>query len=96
MSQPSEEEEKGELAKVESIETSTKDIINKLKLLDLFGKAIDRLAILSIEKASGFFLLLETSTFQSIKKYIELISSIKTKQYVPFVTKSLIERAVKA
>ena len=54
------EEEKGETSKLESVEAAAKDVINKLKLIELFGKAIDRLVTLASSDKPDFFLALNT------------------------------------
>jgi hypothetical protein len=57
-----------EEVKIESIELAAKEIFNKLKLVDTFAKAIDRLVSLSnSEKPENFFLLIESSVFESVK-----------------------------
>lgn len=57
------EEEKGE-NKLESIETVAKEMISKLKLVECFVKAIDRLTSLCIsEKPEEFLLCLNSSLF---------------------------------
>ncbi len=67
------EEEKGEV-KFESIENAAKDMINKLKLVEGFVKAIDRFTNLCIsEKPEDFLLCIDSKTFISLNKYFDLI-----------------------
>jgi hypothetical protein len=60
------EEEEKEEGKLENIDSFAKDIINKLKLPELFGKVIDRLV-----SDEELYLQVDRSLFTLIKKYLD-------------------------
>jgi|LauGreDrversion4_2_1035121.scaffolds.fasta_scaffold85840_3 hypothetical protein len=88
------EEEKGD--KIEPIEIAAKDIISKLKLVETFSKAYERLITLCSADKLDFFNALDTChIFATLRKYLELIPSAAPKPYAPFVSKIVLERALK-
>ena len=96
MSQP-DEEEKGDAGKLELIETAAKDILNKLKLVESLTKAIERLVTLASADKPDFLLALNSSVFAALKKYQQdLIPGFSPKSLGTFLSKSLVERALKA
>lgn len=91
------DEEENEESKIGNIDSAAKEIINKLKLVDSLGKAIDRLVTMSIsEKPEDFFFLIDSSLFESLKKRLALMPTFKSKSFTQFVTKTLGERILKA
>ena len=85
------EEEEKEEGKIENIDAVAKEVINKLKLTDLFGKVIDRLV-----SEEELYLQVESSLFATIKKYLDKIPQIKSKNFTHFITKNIQDRALKA
>jgi hypothetical protein len=85
------EEEKGE-----DLEIAAKEILTKLKLVEGFTKAIDRLVSLSTSDKAEFFLSLNSQVFSTIKKYLDLITGLNPKSWATFASKTIVERALKA
>jgi hypothetical protein len=90
------EEEKGDPAKLDSLEVTVKDLINKLKLYEGFTKAIDRLVALASSERHEFFLALNSQVVKTVGVFLELIPGINPKALVAFQTKTVVERVLKA
>ena len=89
------EEEKGEVS--DSIEIAAKDIITKLKLVDAFAKAIDKLVTLAASDKVDFFLALNSQLlFGTFRKYSELVPGITPKSLDNFLGKVIVDRALKS
>ena len=90
------EEEKGDPAKLDSLEVTVKDLINKLKLYEGFTKAIDRLVTLASSERHDFFLTLNSQVVKTLGVFLELIPGVNPKALAAFQTKTVVERALKA
>lgn len=76
------EEEKG----VENVETTVRDHIHKLKLIECLNKSVDRLVTLSnSDKQEDFFLILDSSIFALIAKNLETLTGFKPKSFNQFI-----------
>jgi ribosome biogenesis protein Nip4 len=71
-------------------------MINKLKLVETFSKAIDRLVNMATSEKPDFFLHLHPQISNQVKKYLELIPGLAPKSWGTYISKSLIERAVRS
>jgi hypothetical protein len=90
------EEEKGDPGKLDSVEVTVKDFINKLKLYEGFSKAIDRLVTLASSDKHDFFLGLNPQVIRTLGVFLDLIPGINPKSLAAFQTKTVVERALKA
>jgi hypothetical protein len=90
------EEEKGDPAKLDSVEVAVKDLINKLKLYESFTKAIDRLVTLASSDRHDFFLTLNSQVIRTLGVFLDLIPGINPKSLATFQSKTMVERALKA
>lgn len=84
------DEEEKEEGKIENVDTAIKELINKQKIPELFGKAIDRLV-----SEEELYLQVDSSLFTVVKQYLSKLPSIKSKHFVQFTSKTVCDRAIK-